>query len=113
MNLSEILEFWAGFFFPFIYTHNLTETWDVNHKKPILIHFGPNLAQISLIKNNPETIIVQNLSTEACFQICCFKVLLHTRREADYWEEEAVQVEVLKHPLDRMSVDAEGDAGHT
>ena len=32
--------------------------------------------------------------------------------EADYGEEEAVQVEVLKHALHRVTVDTEGDTGH-
>lgn len=32
--------------------------------------------------------------------------------EADDREEKAIQVEVLKHSLDRMAVDTEGDTGH-
>lgn len=38
--------------------------------------------------------------------------LLDSGREADHGEEEAVHVEVLKHALNRVSVDAEGDAGY-
>ncbi|TNN66596.1 hypothetical protein EYF80_023130 [Liparis tanakae] len=33
-------------------------------------------------------------------------------READDREEEAVHIEVLKHALNRVAVDTEGDAGH-
>lgn len=38
--------------------------------------------------------------------------LLDSGREAEDGEEEAVHVKVLKHALDRVAVDAEGDAGH-
>jgi len=40
------------------------------------------------------------------------KALLHACREADDGEEQAVQVEVLEHALNRMPVDSEGDTGH-
>lgn len=33
--------------------------------------------------------------------------------EAGHREEEAVRVEVFKHALNRLTVDPEGDAGHT
>lgn len=39
-------------------------------------------------------------------------LLRNARREADNGEEKAVQVEVLKHSLNGMPVDTEGDAGH-
>lgn len=39
-------------------------------------------------------------------------LLRYACREADDGEEKAVQVEVLKHSLDRMAVDTEGDTGH-
>lgn len=39
-------------------------------------------------------------------------LLRNACREADDWEEEAIQVEVLKHSLDGMAVDTEGDTGH-
>lgn len=38
--------------------------------------------------------------------------LLNAGREADHREEQAVQVEVLKHALNRMPVDTEGNTGH-
>lgn len=38
--------------------------------------------------------------------------LLDASREAEDGEEEAVHVEVLKHALDRVAVDAEGNTGH-
>lgn len=39
--------------------------------------------------------------------------LLDTCREAHHREEEPICVEVLKHPLHRLPVDAERDAGHS
>lgn len=39
--------------------------------------------------------------------------LLDSSREADHREEQAVHIEVFKHALNWVSVDAEGDAGHT
>lgn len=39
--------------------------------------------------------------------------LLDSSREADHREEEAVHIEVFKHALNRVPIDAEGDAGHT
>lgn len=39
--------------------------------------------------------------------------LLDTCWEAHHREEEPICVEVLKHPLHRLPVDAEGDAGHS
>lgn len=39
--------------------------------------------------------------------------LLYSSGEADDREEETVQVKVLEHALNRMSVNAEGDTGHT
>lgn len=36
---------------------------------------------------------------------------LDPRGEADDWEEEPVRVEILKHALNRLPVDPEGDAG--
>lgn len=39
-------------------------------------------------------------------------VLLNACREADDREEQAVQVEVLKHALYGMPVDPEGNTGH-
>lgn len=38
--------------------------------------------------------------------------LLNACREADDREEQAIQVEVLKHSLNRMPIDAEGNTGH-
>lgn len=38
---------------------------------------------------------------------------LDSSREAGHREEEAVRVEVLKHALDWLAIDPEGDAGHT
>lgn len=37
---------------------------------------------------------------------------LDSSREAGHREEEAVRVEVLKHSLNRLAVDPEGDTGH-
>ncbi len=39
-------------------------------------------------------------------------VLRDACREADNREEQAVQVKVLKHALNRMPVDTEGNTGH-
>lgn len=39
-------------------------------------------------------------------------VLLNACRKADNGEEQAVQVEVLKHALNRMPIDTEGNTGH-
>ena len=39
-------------------------------------------------------------------------VLRDACRETDNREEQAVQVEVLKHALNRMPIDTEGNAGH-
>lgn len=51
-----------------------------------------------------------NLSSRRLWWVLC---LLDASREADHREEEAVHVEVLKHALNWVSVDPEGDAGHT
>lgn len=39
-------------------------------------------------------------------------LLRNACREADDREEKAIQVEVLKHSLNGMAIDAEGDAGY-
>lgn len=41
-----------------------------------------------------------------------YYVLRNACREADNREEKAVQVEVLKHALNRMPIDTEGNTGH-
>lgn len=38
---------------------------------------------------------------------------LDSSREADDREEETVHIKVLKHALNWMAIDAEGDTGHT
>lgn len=42
-----------------------------------------------------------------------FNVTLDACREADNWKKQAIQVEVLKHSLNRMTIDTKGNAGHT
>ena len=43
----------------------------------------------------------------------CVLYLLDSSREADHREEEAIYIEVFKHALNWVTVDTEGDAGHT
>lgn len=47
------------------------------------------------------------------FCLWCTAVLLDSSGEANNREEEAIQVEVLEHALNRMAVYAERDTGHT
>lgn len=41
-----------------------------------------------------------------------FLHLLDSSREADDGEEQTIHIEVLKHALDRVAINTEGDAGH-
>lgn len=44
--------------------------------------------------------------------IVIHNALRNACREADDREEQAIQVEVLKHALDWMPIDSEGNTGH-
>lgn len=59
---------------------------------------------------------MENKDNNSVIMLCWWASVKHwldPSREARHWEEKAIRVEVLKHALNWLAIDSEGDTGHT